>query len=144
MPLIFKVRHLFLYVWGTQPLTSPYNTSCPAPHPAESSASVTSPQRCHRFHLLVVIFISNKNTSWGCHLWKKANAFPVSAQHQPIFTHQLIDVENAERGMVIRRGQVMWLFLCLRCEVGDLMSRGEVVGEICRLCCMVCLLQLSW
>lgn len=42
---------------------------------------------------------------------------------QPIFTHRLIDKENAERGMGIHRGQVMVLSLCWRCEVGDLMTR---------------------
>lgn len=39
--------------------------------------------------------------------------------------------------MVIQRGQVMGLFLCWRWEVGDLMTRGDMVGEMPQLCCTV-------
>lgn len=42
---------------------------------------------------------------------------------QPIFTHRLIDKENAMRRTVIHRGHVMVLSLCWRCEMGDLMTR---------------------
>lgn len=84
------------------------------------------------------IINQHKNTTWCCHLWKWSKFYPCQfSAPQPIFTLWLIDKENARRGQMIHRGQVIGLFLCWRYKVGDLMRRGSLVGEMLPLCCLV-------
>lgn len=83
--------------------------------------------------------INQHKTPLGAVTCGSGPSFPCQfSAPQPIFTPRLIDKENARRGRVIHRGQVKGLFLCWRYKVGDLMTRGDLVGEMPPLCCLVC------